>query len=287
MTSASDSVSSHSSSRASREQNVEAQAEADAAVHISEQGASAGMKHRSNSISVGSSISQFGNSASIVVSENLATMKGVMMDDALPRAQEALQTVGGQIQALTNGKKEPEESTSGEVTLTSEEHECIDTMDNERPVDTGLTSAELTGRDQADVRSAGSTKEWKVTVNKKVLSRDTEEDVALTPSASWPTTLKGKLEKFLEGKTPVFVECRFTTRAIALPISPNYNWPRFSDTSELDIRGFEKTFGILWIMTKREDMTASESALESKICFSTSEYAQVPPRATDLVAPLV
>ncbi|KAJ5365325.1 hypothetical protein N7517_008211 [Penicillium concentricum] len=44
--------------------------------------------------------------------------------------------------------------------------------------------------------------EWKVTVNKKVLSRDTEEDVALTPSAYWPTTLKGKLEKLLDGKTP-------------------------------------------------------------------------------------
>ncbi|KAJ5531481.1 hypothetical protein N7527_004874 [Penicillium freii] len=44
--------------------------------------------------------------------------------------------------------------------------------------------------------------EWKVTVNKKVLSQDTEEDVALTPSAYWPTTLKGKLEKLLEGKTP-------------------------------------------------------------------------------------
>jgi hypothetical protein len=40
-------------------------------------------------------------------------------------------------------------------------------------------------------------------------------------------------------------------------------------------------------MTKRQDMTASESALESKIFFSTSEYAQVPPRATDLFAPLV
>ena len=44
--------------------------------------------------------------------------------------------------------------------------------------------------------------EWKVTVNKKVLSRDTEEDVALTPSAYWPVILKGKLEKLLEGKTP-------------------------------------------------------------------------------------
>lgn len=39
-------------------------------------------------------------------------------------------------------------------------------------------------------------------MNKKVLSRDTEEDGALTPSAYWPTTLKGKLEQLVEGKTP-------------------------------------------------------------------------------------
>ncbi|KAJ5261107.1 hypothetical protein N7478_011702 [Penicillium angulare] len=43
--------------------------------------------------------------------------------------------------------------------------------------------------------------EWKVTVNKKVISRDTEQDVALTPSAYWPMTLRGKLEKLLAGKT--------------------------------------------------------------------------------------
>ncbi|KAJ5500650.1 hypothetical protein N7453_009701 [Penicillium expansum] len=43
--------------------------------------------------------------------------------------------------------------------------------------------------------------EWKVTVKKKVISRDTEEDVALTPSAYWSLTLKGKLEKLIQGKT--------------------------------------------------------------------------------------
>jgi hypothetical protein len=41
---------------------------------------------------------------------------------------------------------------------------------------------------------------WKVMVNKKVISRDTEEDVALTPSACWPMTLKGKLENLSRGK---------------------------------------------------------------------------------------
>lgn len=97
---------------ASREQRIEAQAEADTAVQQSEHDVSAGMKHQANSMTTGSSISQFGNSASIVVSENIATMKEVVVDGALPCAQEALQTVGEQIQALTNGKKGSEESTS-------------------------------------------------------------------------------------------------------------------------------------------------------------------------------
>ena len=37
-------------------------------------------------------------------------------------------------------------------------------------------------------------------MNKKVFSRDTEEDVALAPSAYWPVNLRPKLEKLLEGK---------------------------------------------------------------------------------------
>ncbi|TQB67486.1 hypothetical protein MPDQ_005492, partial [Monascus purpureus] len=43
--------------------------------------------------------------------------------------------------------------------------------------------------------------EWKFTVNKRVISRGTKEDVSLTPSAFWPLTLGRKLEKLLEGKT--------------------------------------------------------------------------------------
>ncbi|KAJ5768516.1 ankyrin-2 [Penicillium manginii] len=57
--------------------------------------------------------------------------------------------------------------------------------------------------------------------------------------------------------------------------------------SQLDIERLEKTFGIAWILVKLHDATASDSVLESKIFFSTSEYAQVPRRATDLFLPLV
>jgi hypothetical protein len=42
--------------------------------------------------------------------------------------------------------------------------------------------------------------EWKVKVNNRSVSEDTEQDVALTLSAYWPLTLRGKLEKVIEDK---------------------------------------------------------------------------------------
>ncbi|CAG7967828.1 unnamed protein product [Penicillium nalgiovense] len=61
--------------------------------------------------------------------------------------------------------------------------------------------------------------EWKVTMNKKVLSRDTEEDVVLTPSAYWPKTLKGKLERLLEGKIPRKGRVRSDDTSIAVSVN--------------------------------------------------------------------
>ncbi|CAI7621271.1 unnamed protein product [Penicillium pancosmium] len=42
--------------------------------------------------------------------------------------------------------------------------------------------------------------EWKVKMNNRSVSEDTEQDVALTPSAYWPLALKAKLEKVIEDK---------------------------------------------------------------------------------------
>lgn len=84
-----------------------------------------------------------------------------------------------------------------------------------------------------------------------------------------------------------FIECGFTTCGISLPTSATSDWPGLSGVSELNIKPFEKTYGILWVMTKRHNANASESVLESKTFFSTSEYAQVPPRAADLFIPLI
>jgi hypothetical protein len=44
--------------------------------------------------------------------------------------------------------------------------------------------------------------EWKVTVNSKVISKDTEQNLVLAPAAFWELVLQPKLEKLLRRKVP-------------------------------------------------------------------------------------
>jgi hypothetical protein len=44
--------------------------------------------------------------------------------------------------------------------------------------------------------------EWKVVVNNRMLSKDTEQDVVLAPAAYWRFCLKAKVEKLLGKKLP-------------------------------------------------------------------------------------
>jgi hypothetical protein len=44
--------------------------------------------------------------------------------------------------------------------------------------------------------------EWKLTINNKGVSKDTEQDLVLVPGAFWRTALRPKLEKLLHKKIP-------------------------------------------------------------------------------------
>ncbi|CAI7656173.1 unnamed protein product [Penicillium palitans] len=54
--------------------------------------------------------------------------------------------------------------------------------------------------DELPVSFIRYTIEWKVKVNNRSISEDTEQDVALTPSAYWPLALRDKLYKVIEEK---------------------------------------------------------------------------------------
>ncbi|KAF4854825.1 Ankyrin-2 [Colletotrichum siamense] len=53
------------------------------------------------------------------------------------------------------------------------------------------------------------------------------------------------------------------------------------------IRDTSKVHGLLWIMTKSDTNTTSQPFLEPRAFFTTSEYAQEPPRASALLVPLM
>lgn len=72
-------------------------------------------------------------------------------------------------------------------------------------------------------------------MNKKVLSRDTEEDVVLTPSAYWPKTLKGKLERLLEGKIPCKQKVKSDETSIAVSVNNRSQRDMMKCFNNLDI----------------------------------------------------
>lgn len=69
------------------------------------------------------------------------------------------------------------------------------------------------------------------------------------------------------------------------------HWPNNVQLTENSFREFESRQGILWIVIKSEAhevYTHSRNpVLQSRIFFSTSEYAEIPKMATDLLPPLV
>lgn len=68
-------------------------------------------------------------------------------------------------------------------------------------------------------------------------------------------------------------------------------WPNDVQLEADALQEFQSRQGILWIMMKSEAHNvyahSRNPVLESRIFFSTSEYAEIPKMATDLFCPLV
>ncbi|KAF4819150.1 Ankyrin-3 [Colletotrichum siamense] len=86
-------------------------------------------------------------------------------------------------------------------------------------------------------------------------------------------------------KADWFVECRFATISIALTFSDTATGHLSNSTPAIE--STSKTHGFCLIMTKSETATASQLSLEPRVFFTTSEYAQEPPRASVLLVPLM
>ena len=81
--------------------------------------------------------------------------------------------------------------------------------------------------------------------------------------------------------------CRLTFPYYILP-EEEKQWPSVSQVEEGLLGQFKYTHGVMWIMMKFDPHEAAYSAsrlLQSRIFFSTSEYAAIPEFAVDLLCP--
>ena len=87
-----------------------------------------------------------------------------------------------------------------------------------------------------------------------------------------------------------FLECGLLLTCHVLPENME-QWPDRTQLTENTLGKHESRQGVLWIMMRSEphqgDSDLRSPLLQSQIFFSTSEYAQVPRLATDLLVPLV
>jgi hypothetical protein len=91
--------------------------------------------------------------------------------------------------------------------------------------------------------------EWKVSINSKVISRDTEPDLVLLPVAYWHVSLKPKLDKLLQKKVPQnrHIRCDDTTVVVTV-----------TDRSERDLSKRFDDIDIDWSMIQRQFMKWGE-----------------------------
>jgi hypothetical protein len=84
--------------------------------------------------------------------------------------------------------------------------------------------------------------EWKVSVNNKVISRDTEQDLVLAPIAYWHLYLKPKLDKVLRGKVAQnrYVRCDDTTVVASVAHRSERDLTKRFDNIDIDWSVVEK-----------------------------------------------
>ncbi|CAG8342596.1 unnamed protein product [Penicillium salamii] len=97
--------------------------------------------------------------------------------------------------------------------------------------------------------------EWKVKVNNRFRSEDTELDVALTPSAYWSSVLKNKLEKVLRDRASHSRRSRSDDTSITLSVN---------DRKQRDLKKRFYTLDIDWTAVEKQLITWGNLYLRGK-----------------------
>jgi hypothetical protein len=118
--------------------------------------------------------------------------------------------------------------------------------------------------------------EWKVKVNNRSISEDTEQDVALTPSAQWPLVLREKLYKVIEEKVTRKRRVRSDDTSIGVTIN---------DRKQRDLKKRFNGLNIDWSSVEKQLLAwrkfhASGKELRFKIIFNYIEDDHFPRNAT-------